>query len=545
MRCFFLLVLNLALIRASQAQVPEVEVQDKAVGDQKLDSSEVKVKKGPADELLEEGEVLVLNRRNFDRALQEHKFLLVKFHVPWCGHCQALALEYTKAGEILKNESSDVRLAKVDVAEEQELGSEFGVSEYPTLLFFKSGNRTNPIQYSGKRDAKGFVQWMQRRASPSAVELKDESSIEKFIASKNITVVGFFKDLVDADVKTFSEVALDVVDIPFGITDNTELFQKYGASQDTVILFKTFDEKSAEFPVNEDLGLDKEEFARFIIVNSLHLVTEYNTQNSDKIFAAKIVNHLLLFINKTVEAHQYVLEEFQGAAHQFKGKILFVLLDTNGEHAEVLQYFGLNSDNVPAIRFINIETVRKFAMPEKEFTTEAVISFCLDVLSGKLKPQLMSEELPEDWDKNPVKILVGSNFEEVAFDETKNVFVQFYAPWCTHCKEMEPTWNELGEKYKDHKNIVIAKFDATANEIDGLRVRGFPNLKFFPAGKEKKMLEYTKERTVELFSKFLDSGGVLPEEEEETLVPESGSTEESQRNAELEENRDKTAKDEL
>ncbi|XP_078519023.1 protein disulfide-isomerase A2 isoform X3 [Lissotriton helveticus] len=515
MRCFFLLVLNLALIRASQAQVPEVEVQDKAVGDQKLDSSEVKVKKGPADELLEEGEVLVLNRRNFDRALQEHKFLLVKFHVPWCGHCQALALEYTKAGEILKNESSDVRLAKVDVAEEQELGSEFGVSEYPTLLFFKSGNRTNPIQYSGKRDAKGFVQWMQRRASPSAVELKDESSIEKFIASKNITVVGFFK----------------------------------------------FDEKSAEFPVNEDLGLDKEEFARFIIVNSLHLVTEYNTQNSDKIFAAKIVNHLLLFINKTVEAHQYVLEEFQGAAHQFKGKspvctptrfslaalvtILFVLLDTNGEHAEVLQYFGLNSDNVPAIRFINIETVRKFAMPEKEFTTEAVISFCLDVLSGKLKPQLMSEELPEDWDKNPVKILVGSNFEEVAFDETKNVFVQFYAPWCTHCKEMEPTWNELGEKYKDHKNIVIAKFDATANEIDGLRVRGFPNLKFFPAGKEKKMLEYTKERTVELFSKFLDSGGVLPEEEEETLVPESGSTEESQRNAELEENRDKTAKDEL
>lgn len=63
------------------------------------------------------------------------------------------------------------------------------------------------------------------------------------------------------------------------------------------------------------------------------------------------------------------------------------------------------------------------------------------------------------------------------------------------------------------------------------------------------MLEYTKERTVELFSKFLDSGGVLPEEEEdeeeETLVRESGSTEESPRNEELEEKRAKTAKDEL
>ncbi|KAM9725255.1 protein disulfide-isomerase A2 isoform 2-T2 [Dama dama] len=451
----------------------------------------------PEEEPPEEDGVLVLSRHTLGQALQEHPALLVEFYAPWCGHCRALAPEYSKAAALLAAESARARLAKVDGPAEPELAEEFAVTEYPTLKFFRDGNRTHPEEYTGPREAEGIAEWLRRRVGPSARRLEQEEDAHALMDARDVVVVGFFQDLQDRDVATFLGLAQDALDMTFGLTDRPQLFQKFGLTKDTVVLFKKFDEGRADFPVDKELGLDQGDLSRFLLTHSMRLVTEYNSETSSKIFEARILNHLLLFINQTLDAHRELLAGFREAAPPFRG-----------------QYFGLEAREAPTLRFINVETTKKY-MPEPGalVTAAAVTDFCRMVLSGGVKPYRLSQEVPPDWDQRPVKTLVGKNFEQVAFDETKNVFIKFYAPWCTHCKEMAPAWEELAEKYKDHEDIVIAELDATANELEAFPVHGFPTLKYFPAGPGRKVIDYKGARDLETFSKFLDSGGELPTEE--------------------------------
>ena len=168
----------------------------------------------------------------------------------------------------------------------------------------------------------------------------------------------------------------------------------------------------------------------------------------------------------------------------------------------------------------------KYVPESNDLSEETISGFVQKFLDGDLKPFLMSAEIPEDWDKAPVKVLVGKNFKEVAMSSDKDVLVEFYAPWCGHCKQLAPIWDKLGEKFEGHKDILIAKMDSTANEVEEVKVQSFPTIKYFP--KDGSVVDYNGGRTLDDFVKFLESGGKdtgaseAGEEEGEEALPEEG-----------------------
>uniref|UniRef100_A0A1I8JH11 Protein disulfide-isomerase n=1 Tax=Macrostomum lignano TaxID=282301 RepID=A0A1I8JH11_9PLAT len=445
-----------------------------------------------ADEAITEEEgVLVLTEKNFDSALQANKYIL------------ALAPEYAKAAQQLKEKNSEIKLAKVDATVEGKLAEKYGVQGYPTIKFFKE---QTPIEYSGGRTADTIISWLEKKLGPPTQRLDSVDAAQKFINDKEITVIGFFKDTTSDSAKSYEDAAFSKLeDIPCGMADSADIMAEFKVDQDTVMLFKKTD--GARIPYTGPFTAD--EVAKFVKNNKLPLINEFTQETAGDIFGGDVKKHLLVFLKKSDEAQfSNIMDQLKAPAEQFKGKALFIYVDIGVEDNErILEFFGLKKEDCPAVRFIALdEDMVKYKPEFTDITADNLAQFVQSVLDGKLKPHLMSQEVPADWDKEPVKVLVGKNFNEVARDKTKNVLVEFYAPWCGHCKQLAPIWDKLGEEYKNHENIVIAKMDSTANEVEDVKVQSFPTIKFFPANSDE-IIDYEGDRTLEGFKKFLESGG--------------------------------------
>uniref|UniRef100_A0A8C1HRH3 Protein disulfide isomerase family A, member 3 n=1 Tax=Cyprinus carpio carpio TaxID=630221 RepID=A0A8C1HRH3_CYPCA len=365
-----------------------------------------------------------------------------------CGHCKRLAPEYEAAATRLKG---IVPLAKVDCTANSNVCGKYGVSGYPTLKIFRDGEDSGG--YDGPRTADGIVSHLKKQAGPASVELKSEAEFEKFIGGRDASVVGFFADGGSVAQGEFLKAASALREsYRFGHTNVEDLLKKH-----------------------DDDG-------------------EYVLKGKDLLVAYYDVDY-----EKNPKGSNYWRNRVMKVAKSFldQGKKLSFAVANKNSFSHDVSELGLDGSS-GELPLVGIRTAKgdKYVMKE-EFSRDGktLEKFLQDYFDGNLKRYLKSEPIPENND-GPVKVIVAENFDSIVNDESKDVLIEFYAPWCGHCKSLEPKYKELGEKLSGDPNIVIAKMDATANDVPSqYEVRGFPTIYFSPAGQKQNPKKYERYST--------------------------------------------------
>lgn len=417
-------------------------------------------------------------------------FVLVEFYAPWCGHCKKLAPEWEKAATALKG--AGVTLVKVDATAESTLASQFNVRGYPTIKVFRDGEASD---YEGGRTADAIVSYCRKRLGPAVTPLTSQSEINTFKSTNAVAIIAFMANKDDSFAQ-FDKLAAKHRDTHnFGVVSNPEYYE--GAAEGSVVLFKQFDDLSV---VYKDAISDTEAFNSFLKKESFRLLDEISPENY-RSYVDRGLPILWLFIDPSEKEETETAKKAAAeVAQSFKGIISFVHLD-GVRYIQMAQKMGLTGKNFPCVG-VDHEG-KHFAFPETtEVTTVPLKEWVEKFVAGTLARTVKSQPVPDTPTVDGLTTVVGDTFESIVLKSNKDVLIEFYAPWCGHCKQLAPIYKKLAAALKNVPTLTIAQMDATSNDPTGpFDIQGFPTLFFVPAGKDP--MQYDGERTAVEMLRFI------------------------------------------
>lgn len=320
------------------------------------------------------------------------------------------------------------------------------------------------MDYDGGRTAEELVSWVNKKSGPPSKLLTTQADIDAFVtvSGKTSKVIAYGPN--EEEWKTTANNPKLGAFVFGHVTDQT-LFG--GRAAGTVELHKS-DEK-----VTYDGALP---LPKWLIAEGFPLVDQLSQESWTRAMDSQTDLLAVFLANKDDHA-----SDLNTLAKEFKAefsttwsvqKDIGTRWGTSGNVLPTAIYVK-NNNGSPSFTVWNEDT-------ETSFNLEALKKFVEAARDGTYEGYVKSEPIPESND-GPVTVVVAKTFESIVLGD-KDVLVEFYAPWCGHCKKLAPVYEELGAAFKEDDSVVIAKFDATANGLHKtVKVEGFPTLILFKA----------------------------------------------------------------
>lgn len=442
-----------------------------------------------------QAELLTLTNDNFHHTTTQNPLVLVMWHADWCNtNCDNLRSAMQEADAALSKLNPPVKVAQMDIEQtSDDLKDKYGIRGAPNLKLFRNGEAE---MFRGLRDTEGIVHYLTLLNGPAVT---DVSTMEEYNALANNErmlhlVLGFFDKKEGAEYDLFAglaeELRRDFSFVAISSGADEALYSKFGVPKtgNSLTYYKSWDK--ADHPKFTGAWENKT-VTRFIREHSHPRLAVFGTTWAKYLNGhdLPIVHFILPFDDplgadaQSKNPKDYEIAEAITQVLDFKDKVTFCLSPMSRKRGQI-DNMGYK-DARKLIMASKWGSKDRYIYEEQTWTFDGLGRWITRYYKGRVYPWVKSAPVPIQDPSSYVVEVVGKTFREIVLTPEKDVLIEFYAPWCGHCKRLIPEYERLAKRFRKVPTVTIAKIDATANdwpEKEKLKVTGYPTIYFVKGG---------------------------------------------------------------
>lgn len=240
----------------------------------------------------------------------------IKFYAPWCHHCQAMAPNWV---QLAKEMQGKLNVGEVNCEAEKRLCKDAHLRGYPTVLFFRGGER---VEYDGLRGIGDFVHYAENAVELSkGVQEVDATSLETLAEKEEVIFIYFY------DHATTSEDFMALERLPLSLigkaklvkTKDPKLYDRYKITTWPRLLVSREGRPTYYTPLTPNEMRDTRQVLTWMKSVWLPIVPELTASNAREIMDGKIV--VLGILNREdQESFSGAIREMKSAANEWMDK---------------------------------------------------------------------------------------------------------------------------------------------------------------------------------------------------------------------------------
>jgi protein disulfide-isomerase-like protein len=452
---------------------------------------------------------IVLNSRNWEAKTSEGDWL-VEFYVPWCGHCQNLAPTWEKLAA-QENPKGQFKVGQVECETEKSLCASLGVEAYPEIQLYLDGRSKGPFKFQGQRTVDAFVEFVRGTIEDQVEDplipihkLTASNFDRKVLLHPATWLLEFYAPWCQHCQElapTWEQLARNNVEygLPIQLAkincdEEEELCARFGVeAYPTIKMVQVVDYTGA----SRDVRSIENWVSRYDGSQVVPAHTDVITLDASTFAQTHNGIWLIDFYVPWCGHCKQLTGTWEEVATAQKGNFFTAKLNCEQSEAEMKLCQNLNIASYPTIILFIQGQHYIYSGPR---TAQGFADFVWAV-EADLERQ---DQGPGSPDEGDLIHLNERNFDENIADG-RYWFVDFYASWCDHCKEMEQVWEDLALIENPDGKVYIASVNCVLypDLCARVGVESYPTLRLYHKGKIAK--KYRGDKTLAEFKKFLSA----------------------------------------